>query len=757
MNHIELHISRAGHPDRKISLQPGILHIGRAEDNDIVLADVSVSRRHARLEVTTEGIVVEDLGSGNGSFFAGKRIERQVLGHGDVLSLEPFSLRVEFVGQGVGDVTDAGDQTVQAPGELPLARLTIVSNHKMQQRDFPLQPGQPLTIGRSERNAIVLPEPASSRAHAELNHGPDGWALRDMGSSNGTFVNSRRVKEKRLEEGDRIRIGTVEMRFTMAARERTDGTEAYNEALLQHRESLPPPPPVPQTTSFLVPAQRSEFLVANQGSERPTLPPTALPPEYHEQPATYATLPLPAHAGEPAGVSELQIDPDRAPRARSLSKGARRRSTGFFSRPINQASLGIVAITFVLVGGKVASEMLTAFTRSSAPAVATASAPPPLAPAPSTPSLATPALSTPSLSTPALSTPALSTATASGGPSSAVPPTASAGATPAVPGGSAPSPAPASSGTASANVLPLDAAAQATVDAGMAEGMKSFSESRYFDAAAAFYRVLQVAPAHRDARRMGYVACEFITFAEVRSALVARTTTDATKAEAKSKALAAVGLAQTGDLPVANARELVEAALALAPADVELVAAVETLNTREAQVARAVSAGRAEARTRSLDSMLTQGQSELERSQYAKAVRSFEGVLAADPSRASPQYYAAEEGIRTAKDRMKADSKTAWSEANTAMKAGDWVTARARLRQVLTVDPFNESASIKLAEAQKRLREQASEVYKEARVMEEIQQTDKALAAYQKVLRYVDDAKDPLAQKAQQRMDALLR
>lgn len=719
MTHIELHISREGHPDRKLTLQPGILHIGRAEDNDIVLADVSVSRRHARLEVTHEGIVVEDLGSGNGSFFAGKRIERQVLGHGDVLSLEPFSLRVEFAGQGVGDVTDAGDATVQAPSELPLARLTIVSNHKMQQRDFPLQPGQPLTIGRSERNAIVLPEPASSRAHAELNHGPEGWALRDMGSSNGTFVNSRRVKEKRLEEGDRIRIGTVEMRFTMTARERTDGTEAYNEALLQHRESLPPPPPVPQTTSFLVP---------NQGNERPTLPPTALPPEYHEQPAAYATLPV----AEPAGVTELQIDPDRAPRSRTLARGTRRRNTGFFSRPINQVSLGIVAITFVLVGGKVATEMVGAFIRPSTPVAAAVSA----SPAP---------------------TPA-STTTTTGSAENGGVATSSVSATTVVAGGASSNPlAGANTPAPSATAQPLDAAAQATVDDSMADGMKSFSEARYFDAAAAFYRVLEVAPTHRDARRMGYVACEFITFAEVRTALVARTTTDATKADAKSKALAAVGLAQTGDLPVANARELVDTALALAPTDVELVAAVETLNTREAQVARAVSVGRAEARTRSLDSMLAQGQSELERSQYSKAVRSFEGVLAADPSRASPQYYAAEEGIRTAKDRMKADSKSAWSEANTAMKAGDWVTARARLRQVLTVDPYNESASIKLAEAQKRLREQASEVYKEARVMEEIQQTDKALAAYQKVLRYVDDAKDPLAQKAQQRMDALLR
>lgn len=732
MTQVELYIFQAGHPDRRLLLQPGILHIGRAEDNDIVLADVSVSRRHARLEVTPEGLVVEDLGSGNGTFFNGKRVDRQVLGHGDELSLDPFVLRVELAGLGAGEDTDAGDATALAGAEVPQARLTVVSAHKMAQRDFPLQPGQPLTIGRSERNAIVLPEPASSRAHAELNFGPEGWSLRDMGSSNGTFVNAKRVKEKRLEEGDRIRIGTVELRFTMAARERTDGTENYNENLLAHREALPPPPPVPQTQSFLVP---------QEGSERPTLPsprePAAAPPPPARVPAA---LPPPRPAPAPVVAStELEIDPKRAPRARKLAKGSRGGGDGFFSRPINQASLGILAVAFVLVGGKVVSETLNAFIRPASPLAVTA----PVG-APATPPVTTPA----GAPVAAVATsPATTPSGAPAEPAVAAPVVALPAAAPA--GTNPPSAASAS--------VPLDPAAQATVDAGMAEGMKSFAEARYFDAAAAFYRVLQVAPGHKDARRMGYVACEFITLAEVRSALVARTTSDAAKAEAEAKAIAAVASAQAGTMPVPEARAIVDAALALAPADPELLAAVAALNTREAQVSRAQSAGRAEARTRSLDAMLAEGQSFVERAQYAKAVRSFEGVVAADASRATPQFYAAEEGIRTAKDRMKSESKVAWSEANTAIKAGDWVTARARLREVLKVDPYNDAANIKLADAQKRLREQASEVYKEARVMEEIQQTDKALAAYQKVLRYVDDPGDSLAQKAQQRMDALLR
>lgn len=57
----------------------------------------------------------------------------------------------------------------------------------------------------------------------------------------------------------------------------------------------------------------------------------------------------------------------------------------------------------------------------------------------------------------------------------------------------------------------------------------------------------------------------------------------------------------------------------------------------------------------------------------------------------------------------------------------------------------------------KRLREQASEIYKEARVLEDINQVDKALGLYQRVLTFVDDAGDPLSVKAQGRINALLQ
>ncbi len=309
--------------------------------------------------------------------------------------------------------------------------------------------------------------------------------------------------------------------------------------------------------------------------------------------------------------------------------------------------------------------------------------------------------------------------------------------------------------------MPLPAAGAgadpATTDPLMAEGMKAFAEARYFDAAGAFYRVLQVDPAHRDAKRMGYVACEFIALSEMRSALVQRTTTDAARAEAKATALDAVAKAQAGTLPVAEARAPLEAALALTPDDTELVAAKAALDTKVASQVRAASAAKGAAQAKDLAAKLAAAQADLDAGKLTKAVKGFEAVMAADPTHSAPEYYQAQEGEQAAKDRMRTDSKAAWAEANAAIKVDDWLTARKRLQEVVSTDPYNDTAATRLAEAKKHLKESASEVYKEARVLEEMGQSEKALALYHKVQLYVGEESDPLYGKAQARMDVLLR
>src|ERR687893_335329 len=57
--------------------------VGRSEDNDVVIPDPNVSRRHARLSRLDNGFVVEDLGSTNGTLLDGAPIDRERIEYGD--------------------------------------------------------------------------------------------------------------------------------------------------------------------------------------------------------------------------------------------------------------------------------------------------------------------------------------------------------------------------------------------------------------------------------------------------------------------------------------------------------------------------------------------------------------------------------------------------------------------------------------------------------------------------------------------------
>lgn len=68
-------------------------------------------------------------------------------------------------------------------------------------------------IGRSEESEIVLLDPGVSRAHAVVEVAGGEVSVRDLGSTNGTFLNGRRVETARLRDGDELRFGNSRMRF----------------------------------------------------------------------------------------------------------------------------------------------------------------------------------------------------------------------------------------------------------------------------------------------------------------------------------------------------------------------------------------------------------------------------------------------------------------------------------------------------------------------------------------------------------------
>ena len=78
---------------RRIALEPGDNILGRHPDARVRIDQTSVSRRHARISLRAGKAVLEDLGSRNGTFLRGRRLQRPAeIRDGDVIGLGPVSM-----------------------------------------------------------------------------------------------------------------------------------------------------------------------------------------------------------------------------------------------------------------------------------------------------------------------------------------------------------------------------------------------------------------------------------------------------------------------------------------------------------------------------------------------------------------------------------------------------------------------------------------------------------------------------------------
>lgn len=77
-----------------------------------------------------------------------------------------------------------------------------------ERRDFRVA-ASPYTIGRKPDCNLRIPSAAVSRKHCELSLEADALKVRDLGSSNGTFLNDVRVQEAALAAGDRLTVGNI--------------------------------------------------------------------------------------------------------------------------------------------------------------------------------------------------------------------------------------------------------------------------------------------------------------------------------------------------------------------------------------------------------------------------------------------------------------------------------------------------------------------------------------------------------------------
>ena len=219
----------------------GTLGVGRGDDNEVLLLDDHISRRHAQLELRNGVVWLRDYGSANGTFINGERLRGGVrLFHGDEISFD--TLRFQLVGKGQ-DLTPVRrqqtateiiriasgaeyrmDTTEIAPIDTT-SEPPIVVPDSGQTGAFLLGVSEPISgftfrtrigvslVGRDEACDVVIRDPTVSARHAEIVVRPESTTVTNLMATNGTRVNGDIIQSAELSDGDVLRVGRVSLVF----------------------------------------------------------------------------------------------------------------------------------------------------------------------------------------------------------------------------------------------------------------------------------------------------------------------------------------------------------------------------------------------------------------------------------------------------------------------------------------------------------------------------------------------------------------
>jgi pSer/pThr/pTyr-binding forkhead associated (FHA) protein len=270
---------------REFSVEQAAIGAGRASDNELVLDDISVSRRHARLTFEAGLMTVEDLGSANGSYIGSQRLvpntpalvpagESARLGDVELRFVPAEAPRPAAATPAAGAAAAGTDQATmvfgpegQPSGTQPAPRATGLAPSpnrygilriKMpdgRQRGFGLD--QPtITVGRSSDNQLAIDDISVSRRHARLSVESGRLMIEDLGSANGTFIGGQRLAPNNpglVSEDQVVRLGDVELRYVPPRPVEAARSFAADAAAASAAQAAPAGPPV--SVSLVGPAQ----------------------------------------------------------------------------------------------------------------------------------------------------------------------------------------------------------------------------------------------------------------------------------------------------------------------------------------------------------------------------------------------------------------------------------------------------------------------------------------------------------------------
>ena len=206
-----------------------------------------------------------------------------------------------------------------------------------------------VTIGREDCE-IVLADPEVSRRHATIRTLDDSFAIEDLGSTNGTFVNGQRLTGvSALKDGDRIKMANSELR--VEAQVDAGATRLRPTQPAPPAEEPAPPPPAPQPPPPSPQAPPTAPQAPAPAAAQPPAPvaaePAAASVPVAEQATKFGQVRGDVPAPEPASASAVHqaINPTPAPPGHSFDPGG----TGGARRGSAATRVGATVVCYVIV------------------------------------------------------------------------------------------------------------------------------------------------------------------------------------------------------------------------------------------------------------------------------------------------------------------------------------------------------------------------------------------------------------------------
>lgn len=225
---------------KEVPLNKPSLTIGRSGKNDIVIDNMAVSRKHARIYREGPRFIVEDLKSLNGTFVNNKKVSQWILSDQDKILIGKYTLvfideDLQPTGDAVGTSREMAEQTLVLQTKKQRELLAKVPESGAEKKPREVRGGVAIISGGSGQNDIPLTRRltvAGKGDHADIklkglflgktvfliSQRPTGFYISSSGGRTATRVNGVPITDQQeLKDGDIISAGRTKMQFYIKA------------------------------------------------------------------------------------------------------------------------------------------------------------------------------------------------------------------------------------------------------------------------------------------------------------------------------------------------------------------------------------------------------------------------------------------------------------------------------------------------------------------------------------------------------------